>query len=409
MDHSGPDMEQAAEPDSSKKRDPDPEPSSPSDLPCEPQPNSGQAAGRDHPEEPKDSKEKRQEEASRRMEISHAASRSSSHSSRSPAVEAEVLALEAAQDRLLALRCQLRCFRGATGCALPSEFLRCMSEASLQLAGGSVKASVSPEVETMSLAVVGPTATVAELTAQAKKASLSSLHLVAESEHEQFFSLQFTIREKWALPRDEELIDACIEDDWVDLGADSPPVSPGKLPEQPAHTMSSSAMGSSMMISSCGATATSKRALIRDRLLKVIDNIPKAHLFMDHPSHLQMLSNDGIAVELVAPLDVDAWQDVAHAVLSFEANRVYVADTYSAVFWCSSDMERPLREQVGEALRLWKGTPSEECSGGGFGFVGSSLPGFEDFAANVGAVLQGEDLPGWERLAWTWQPVNRSK
>jgi len=139
--------------------------------------------------------------------------------------------------------------------------------------------------------------------------------------------------------------------------------------------------------------------VLRGRLRKAVPDDGELHLFMDE-NPFASWGGGAVRVDLIGPLQPNAWDAATHAVLSCEALGVYLSRRYDAIFRSSPSRERLLRDQVDSALSHWKGAPVAL----GDRIVGASesgFEGFEDLAANVAAVLRGAEPPGWHRLEWT--------
>lgn len=242
-----------------------------------------------------------------------------------------------------------------------------------------------------SIAVLGPGAIVQSACAALRAALGSDASAVEEESIEHFFALHFSMRESWDLPQDDELLDASIEDSWIDLGTAS---SPSKRPPSSAEGEEPSAIP---------RAPRSPTGVLRGRVLEVLPRDQNFHLFMD--SNPYAAWGDGLVrVDILAPLTPEAWQAASRAVLACEAHRVYLSRSYDAVFWCSPTARRLIEGQVSNALSHWKGkrlAPGDAAGAGGVGVSGSAFRGFEDLATNVGAVLHGAEPPGWHRLEWT--------
>mmetsp|Transcript_65555 Transcript_65555/g.152281 ORF Transcript_65555/g.152281 Transcript_65555/m.152281 type:complete len:371 (+) Transcript_65555:55-1167(+) len=244
----------------------------------------------------------------------------------------------------------------------------------------SVRLSLQAELENASVAVLGPGGQV--------RAACSRLMgrvplTPVDPPWESFFALHFTMREAHDLPDDDELVDASLGSDWVDLGQDVDQ-------EEDA--------GRGAFAPSEGTRSQSPRSVLRRRLNEVLSDRGDVQVFMDQNPFAHW-GQDAVRVDLVGPWQSEAWDTVARAVLACEALGVYLSRQYDAVFWCPSEVHPLLEVQVACALSHWKGSPV--AMGSGFGLTGSAYAGFEDLAANVSAVLRGEAPPGWHRLEWT--------
>lgn len=196
--------------------------------------------------------------------------------------------------------------------------------------------------------------------------------------HRNFFVLHFTMRRTWDLPQEDELVDAALEQDWVDLGTS---LDEGLRQSQPKEA------------------ARSPAAVLRERLCQALPECGDLHVFMDgNPWETDDASN--LCVDFAGPLDAKVWDAATQTILACEASGVYLSKHCGVRFGGADDtMRASLQEQVTSALSHWKGT--EHSSVLGFGLDGMGFGGFEDLAANISAVLRGATVPGWHRLEWT--------
>lgn len=196
--------------------------------------------------------------------------------------------------------------------------------------------------------------------------------------HRNFFVLHFTMRRTWDLPQEDELVDAALEQDWIDLGTSS---DEGVIQSQPKEA------------------ARSPATVLRERLCQALPECGDLHVFMDgNPWEADDASS--VCVDFAGPLDAKVWDAATETILACEASGVYLSKQCGVRFGGTDDtMRASLQEQVTSALSHWKGT--EHSSVLGFGLDGMGFGGFEDLAANISAVLRGVTAPGWHRLEWT--------
>jgi len=242
-----------------------------------------------------------------------------------------------------------------------------------------VRVSVPREtLSTLSVAVLGESAAVTEACRILQEGASSSDAIILQETHvEYFFALHFTMREMCDLPHDEEIADASIEDDWVDVGGGAAVAAVGGADVQR------------------NAMAT----LLRARLLEVLSGRDGLHLFMDD-NPFASWGGDALHVDFIAPLTSDAWRSAAEAALACEAHRAYLSRRWDAIFWCAKRERSFLEDQAAQACSHIRGG-ARTAPLGGIGVVGLGTTGLEDLAANICAVLRGEEPPGWHRLEWT--------
>jgi len=208
---------------------------------------------------------------------------------------------------------------------------------------------------------------------------------------ERIFLVHFTMRESWDLPQDDELVDASIASDWVDLGNEV-----GATPTDDGPSEMEDKTGEDGM--------RSPQAVLRKRLREVFLDREDVHVFMDDnpfATSQKQCSSRPVRVDFAGMLP-DAWDAVARAVLACEARGVYLSRSFEVLFWCSEDLREHLSGQVESALSHCQGTPERISRGSlGFGITGCDLSGFEDLSDNVSAVLSGHTPPGWHRMEWT--------
>jgi len=202
--------------------------------------------------------------------------------------------------------------------------------------------------------------------------------LETEESAQEFFALHFVMREAWDLPQDDELLDASLSDEWIDLGAGEG--AEARAPDDDEGPKSS------------------PRSVLRQRLREAVPDSGQLRLFMDE-NPFASWGGGAVRVDLVGPLRPEVWEAATLAVLSCEALGVYLSRRYDAVFR-NPAREAALRDQVDSMLTHWKGAPTA-LGADGFGASESGFEGFEDLAANVAAVLRGTEPPGWHRLEWT--------
>lgn len=260
----------------------------------------------------------------------------------------------------------------------------------------SSRDEAEPSSRAAALAVLGPQGAVQA--ASSSKLLRRSL-LEASEAHSRIFALHFTMREAWDLPEEDELVDASLEQDWVDLGS-----SAAELPEG-----SSTGAGRTASSSLAGKGATMKNsqpvaAVLRERLREALPDCEDLHVFMDaNPWADSAVPVEGctVRVDFAGPLTAEVWEAATKTVLACEALGVFLSRRCGVVFWLPEDSpERPLlQQQVSSALGHWEGRPTSVQSA--IGLEGMGFGGFEDLAANVSAVLEGRQAPGWHRLEWT--------
>eukprot|EP00930_Biecheleria_cincta_P014414 TRINITY_DN12402_c0_g1_i1.p1 TRINITY_DN12402_c0_g1~~TRINITY_DN12402_c0_g1_i1.p1 ORF type:complete len:452 (+),score=123.26 TRINITY_DN12402_c0_g1_i1:77-1432(+) len=249
------------------------------------------------------------------------------------------------------------------------------------------------------LAVLGPQGAVQAASSKLLRRSL----LEASDAHSHIFALHFTMREAWDLPQEDELVDASLEQDWVDLGSSE---------QLEAH--SEIAAAGAEAAGGAGAKKTAKpqnklptspvAAVLWERLREALPDCEDLHVFMDaNPWAGSAASAEGcpVRVDFAGPLTAEVWEAAAKTVLACEALGVFLSRRCGVVFWLPEDSpSRPLlHQQVSSALSHWEGKPTSVVSA--IGLEGMGFGGFEDMAANVAAVLEGRQAPGWHRLEWT--------
>eukprot|EP00929_Paragymnodinium_shiwhaense_P023025 TRINITY_DN14514_c0_g1_i1.p1 TRINITY_DN14514_c0_g1~~TRINITY_DN14514_c0_g1_i1.p1 ORF type:complete len:597 (-),score=151.68 TRINITY_DN14514_c0_g1_i1:416-2098(-) len=206
-----------------------------------------------------------------------------------------------------------------------------------------------------------------------------------------FFLLRFGVREAVdAAPHDEELLDASLENDWIDLGGC------GDDATQKEQRREASSSQSSL------------QALLRTRLHKVLPQEEAGlSILMDSGDEKPGSASAGrcTKVDFVGVLRPESWAAATKAVLSCEAAGVYLSRTYSAYFSCPEEpLSEHVQSQVTNCLSHWKGQRTETLPGTDGACLGVddlAYACFEDLSANVSAVLLGKKPPGWYRLEWT--------
>jgi len=235
-----------------------------------------------------------------------------------------------------------------------------------------VRFCLQTEREPACVVVMGP----GHVVRSACAALVERLPLQPEHRFESFFALHFTMREVWDLPQDDELTDASLDRDWIDLGDPSVLAGGGE------------ACGGDSDSTGGGAAnqGRSPAALLRGRLNKVLPECLDLHIFMDENPFASWGPRE-VRVDIIGALTPDSWDAASRTILACEAQGVYLSRRYDAVFWGAEPSMLPLlEEQVVCALSHWKG---EKMSLGlGFGLAESAFTGFEDLAANVSAVLR---------------------
>jgi hypothetical protein len=253
------------------------------------------------------------------------------------------------------------------------------------------------------VAVLGPRAAVRIASAAVQDSLRDVADVVAKREFVQgVFSLRLKIRGMDDIPHDDELLDASLESEWVNLGT-------GRTPLQES-TQSDGPMD---------VEPLSPRVVIKSRLDKLLlsgrddlftfDILPVA-LGKGNDEDESCRNTDVDAwVDLVGPLESRSWQAAVEAVQQCEAQGVYLSQSYDATFWCSETetaRNASLRHVVG-LIDL-----GEESSGQvPYGLVGAELANFESFSTDIAAVLRRSSsgaesqahisvgsAAGWQRL-----------
>lgn len=200
---------------------------------------------------------------------------------------------------------------------------------------------------------------------------------------DKFFALHFTMRELSDLPQDVELVDASLDDEWLDLGASEHQFD-GQINDE--HRAHSGILGSPQMV-------------LRRRLQRILPDHEHLHIFMDTNS-LTTWGQNSPRIDIVGLLP-DAWDMAIQAVLKCEAGGIYLSRQYDALFCCQDDEWRTkLEEQIHSSLGHSTGGSLTNI-GSCFGCQGADIVGLEDMSANVLAVLQDQRTPGWHKLEWT--------
>lgn len=283
------------------------------------------------------------------------------------------------QDDFMLRRLQISAYGSSGG-----EACRGLEEAVAQVrVAGHEGVRFSVQVESdrpASVAVLGSAPDVSK----ACKALASHVTLDASEERSigAFFMLQFTVREAWDLPEDDEFAEATIGSDWVDLGLESETV------------------GEDVGARDDADSPTTPQAVLRKRLRELLHEQDQLHLFMDG-TPLASSQTDSVHVEFAGSLP-GAWDAAARAALACEARGVYLSRRFGVVFQCPEALQGQLEDQVESALSHCQGTAERVSMGpSGFGLTGCNFSILEDLADNVSAVLSGSSPPGWHRLEWT--------
>lgn len=203
---------------------------------------------------------------------------------------------------------------------------------------------------------------------------------------EQFFLVHFTMRESWDLPQDDELVEASIANDWVDLGNEGG---------------AQSTTGNDSTNTDDGAgSPKSPQAVLRQRLQEVLHEREDVHIFMDD-NPFATTQKTAVRVDFAGVLP-HAWDAVSRILLACEARGVFLSRRFEVLFWSPRDLRERLEGQVESALSHCEGAPERISRGpSGFGLTGCDMSGFEDLSVNVSAVLSGHTPPGWHRMEWT--------
>lgn len=287
----------------------------------------------------------------------------------------------------LVLRC-LRLPAADPSTEAPGNACRLLKDAVEQVrAVGHPMVRFSVQVESdrpAAVAVLGATTSVRE----ACKALSSHVDFDFSEEREtgSLFLVHFTMRSSWDLPQDDELVDASIATDWIDLG------SAGSTPEDGSDKTEDTQ-------DKAVALPRSPQAVLRQRLEQVSLERPDVHVFMDD-NPFATSEGTAVRVDFVGVLP-DAWDAAARIVLACEARGVYLSRSFEVLFFCPDDLHERIEGQVESALSHCKGPPERIFRGSAVGLTHCDVSGFEDLADNVSAVLSGHAAPGWHRMEWT--------
>lgn len=242
-----------------------------------------------------------------------------------------------------------------------------------------------------SVAVLGTAVGVAEA-CQALSAHVAIAK--EEREIEQLFLVHFTMREAWDLPQDDELVEASIANDWVDLGCE------GAGTQEAGSSLDEKEEQDDQAEDEGTEASRSPQAVLRKRLREVFLDRDDVHIFMDD-NPFASSQNTAVRVDFAGLLP-NAWDAVARVVKDCEARGVYLSRRFEVLFWSPQDLRERLEGQVESALSHCQGAPERISKGSsGFGLTGCELSGFEDLSDNVSAVLGGHAPPGWHRMEWT--------
>jgi len=234
-----------------------------------------------------------------------------------------------------------------------------------------------------SVAVLGPASCVKDAcNALAGQVRLDTQERVVDN----FFLVHFTMRESWDLPQDDELVEASIANDWVDLGLEG-------VGDKPSEESQDGC------IEDGTASPRSPQAVLRNRLSEVFLDRHDAYIFMDD-NPFASSHQKSVRIDFAGALP-DAWDAVSRVILACEARGVYLSHRFEVLLWCPQDLRECIENQVESALSHCQGAPVRISRGQGFGLAGCDLPGFEDLSDNVSAVLSGHAPPGWHRMEWT--------
>eukprot|EP00927_Polykrikos_kofoidii_P014221 TRINITY_DN16220_c0_g1_i2.p1 TRINITY_DN16220_c0_g1~~TRINITY_DN16220_c0_g1_i2.p1 ORF type:complete len:435 (-),score=86.52 TRINITY_DN16220_c0_g1_i2:647-1951(-) len=218
------------------------------------------------------------------------------------------------------------------------------------------------------LAVFGPrTAVTAACSCLAE-----SIEVVNEVCHNAVFALHFTLRGVDDVPHDEELLDASLEKDWVDLG-------------------------------SGGAGDSAVKTLIQKRMDLVLPSSHlNVHIFMDTVPLTFGGGSSGAAdvsattaptamrVDLVGASSSSSWDAATKTVSACEASGVYLSANYDILFWYPEGLQRSFADQVARALSNWKGMSVEGAFAACCVAARADIASFEDLAATVTSVFKNQ-------------------
>lgn len=245
-----------------------------------------------------------------------------------------------------------------------------------------VRFSVEADHDPASIAVLGERSNVREACkALADEVTFDSKEEDRSTEH--LFLVHFTMRETWDLPQDDELADASLGSDWIDLGREGDLSCP--VLEDRADDATDLAQ-------------PSPQSVLRQRLREALAGQEDLYVFMDDdpvaPSPLGV-----VQVDFVGRLP-SAWDSARRAILACEAHRVYLSHQFEVRFWPPPELRDSLQDQVKNAVSHCQDA-SESISHGGFGLVATGIPAYEVLADNISAILRGSSPPGWHRIEWT--------
>lgn len=268
--------------------------------------------------------------------------------------------------------------------------------------GGQLRFSVREEEEpsgTAMIAVLGPGAAARGACATLRAALCTTLPSAVPPEEEavdNFFALHFAMREAWDLPEDDELLDAALIEDWVDLGSGAG----GAGGQQPQQQPPSEEMEPPVAAATPEPSGRPAAAVLRARLMELLPRHGGLHLFVDR-NPFATWGQEAVRVDVLGPLTPEAWEAATSLVLACEGHRVYLSRRYDAIFWPDLELQPHIERQLACARAHWKGQPIALSGSETLGLAGVLLTGFEDLAANIKAVLRGSTPPGWHRLEWT--------
>jgi hypothetical protein len=202
-----------------------------------------------------------------------------------------------------------------------------------------------------------------------------------------FFLVHFTMREAWDLPQDDELAEASVGSDWIDLGCQ---LNDGGISSIDMEDEDDDSQ----------AVPRSPQSVLRRRLREVLADQEDLYVFMDeNPFASSQIGTVRVDFAGVLPR---SWDAVHRAVLACEAHGVYLSHRFEVLFWPPAELKERLEHEVQNALGHCKASAEYLRKGrDGFGLAATGVSGFEALAENVSAVLSGYSPPGWERLEWT--------
>jgi len=246
------------------------------------------------------------------------------------------------------------------------------------------------------------------------------------------FTLWFTVRDAWDQPEDDEMIDASLENEWIDLGSSSATASDDDTVASnpaPAEEREDNDQAGEEEVEDGketkddgenerddkgepaqhqAAAATRRGPLptgpeLRSRLQQMLPTGADVDAFVDmHGPGIEGQASGGMVIRLEGPLRPESWEAACRLALGCEACGVYMSNCYDAMFRnLAPALVQPLETQVACALGHWCGRRAKCVAGAGLGIEGGAFAGLEGLAANVAAVLRGEPPPGWHRLEWT--------